>query len=326
MSKILEFAIVGLAAASLSAAEQHRISGPYTHENLSIYLIHGANNAPGVRYLTLQEAIDQKKVTIYETSQVNELAIENVSPDDVYIQSGDIVKGGKQDRVIPTDFVLPADSGRLPISSFCIEHGRWTRRGTERADRFEASAASLPAKQLKTAAREMRNQSSVWREVERLQQRIAGSVGVASAALAPASPSSMQLTLENKQVSEATEAYVSGFAKLGIDKSDVIGYAFAVNGRISGAEVYASHDLFRRMWPKLLRASAVEALAERSSVKNTTAPDASAVNGLLGGVEASRRSSTEAGRADIITKDTPNAVLYETRDGNAWVHRSLVTR
>src|SRR5262245_57730248 len=83
-----------------------RITGPYTHANLSVFLIHGKGRLSGRPLLTLQEAIAQKKVVVHETGQVNELAVENVSSDaDVYIQSGDIVKGGRQDRMISQDFI-----------------------------------------------------------------------------------------------------------------------------------------------------------------------------------------------------------------------------
>jgi hypothetical protein len=109
-----------------------RITGPFTHGNLSVFLIHGGGRASGRPLITLQEAMAQKKVVVHETGQVNELAVENVSADaDVYIQSGDIVKGGRQDRMISQDFIVPARSGKVPIASFCVEQGRWSRRGTE---------------------------------------------------------------------------------------------------------------------------------------------------------------------------------------------------
>src|SRR5690349_8214729 len=85
---------------SLAApAGDYRLSGPYTQDNLSIFLIHGAKRPSVKTFLTLQEALDQKKVVVYETGNVNELAVENFASEDVYIQSGDIVKGGRQDRV-----------------------------------------------------------------------------------------------------------------------------------------------------------------------------------------------------------------------------------
>jgi hypothetical protein len=135
------FALVVMAACaatfsfqSLSAQTQRagefRITGPYTHENLSVFLIHGSTRAAKT-LLTLEEAVAQRKVVVYETRNVNELSIENVSNEDVFIQSGEIVKGGAQDRTLKDDFILPTKSGRVNISAFCVEHGRWTRRGNE---------------------------------------------------------------------------------------------------------------------------------------------------------------------------------------------------
>ena len=59
--------------------------------------------------LTLQEAMDQKLFVVYETAEVNELEVENLSKEfDVFIQSGDIVKGGRQDRVLAVSIIIPA--------------------------------------------------------------------------------------------------------------------------------------------------------------------------------------------------------------------------
>src|SRR5437870_2667630 len=69
----------------------YRLSGPYTHRNLAIFLVHGKNSMKGKSFLTLQEALVQKKVVVYETQSVNELSIQNFSNEDVYVQSGDIV-------------------------------------------------------------------------------------------------------------------------------------------------------------------------------------------------------------------------------------------
>ena len=70
----------------------YRISGPYTHKNLTVFLVHGKDLLKGHTFLTLQEALAQKKVIVYETKDVNELAIKNLSNQDIYVQSGDIVR------------------------------------------------------------------------------------------------------------------------------------------------------------------------------------------------------------------------------------------
>jgi len=155
---------------------QPQISGPYTHDNLAVFLIRANKDISGpnhpqvsvkngartsiAHYLTLQQAMEQKKVVVYETQQVNELAVENLSGEPVFIQDGDIVKGGAQDRMMSNDFILPPKSGRRPVAAFCVERGRWSKRGTESAARFESSTMQAP---LRFEQRAMWNQMSVWR-------------------------------------------------------------------------------------------------------------------------------------------------------------------
>src|SRR4029079_2635639 len=110
----------------------YRLSGPYTHKNLTVFLIHGKDQTTKT-FLTLQEALAQKKVRVYETKDVNELAIRNLSNEDIYVQAGDIVRGGEQDRMISVDFIVPPKSGRMPIAAFCVGSGGWSKRGKEEA-------------------------------------------------------------------------------------------------------------------------------------------------------------------------------------------------
>ncbi len=71
----------------------------------------------GRSFLILQEALEQKKAVVYETKSVNELSIENRSDQDIYVQAGDIVKGGQQDRVLAVDLIVPPGLGRMPIAA-----------------------------------------------------------------------------------------------------------------------------------------------------------------------------------------------------------------
>src|SRR4030095_7529215 len=237
----------------------YTLSGPYTHDNLSIFLIHGANQIEG-NILTLQEALEQKKVIVYETKDVNELAIENVSNDDVYVQSGDIVKGGDQDRMLSIDFIVPPKSGRLPIAAFCVEHGRWSKRGAERSEVFSSSAEIVSTKKIKLAAKSAKSQGAVWENVKLAQDKLSENVG--TRVNSTVSESSLQLAVENPKVQATAETYVSALAGAVKDSDDVIGYVFAINGQVNSADVYASNGLFKKLWPKLLRANAVEAIAE----------------------------------------------------------------
>lgn len=71
------------------------------------------------------------QVVAKETGNVNQLAIQNNGPVTVFVQSGDIVKGGRQNRTMQYDMTLPPKSDLVLINSFCVEHGRWSNRGTE---------------------------------------------------------------------------------------------------------------------------------------------------------------------------------------------------
>jgi hypothetical protein len=318
---------VALLAAPAAPAADFRVSGPYTHDNLSIFLIHGAKSTTGGKLLTLQEAMEQKKVVVYETGSVNELAIENLSSQDVYIQSGDIVKGGRQDRVIPTDYILTSHSGRLPISSFCVEHGRWTKRGDESAAQFDSSTQMVAFKSLKSAVREKNGQAKVWQEVSNAQVSLASANAFAAPA---ASPTSMQLTLENRQLAAAMDAYVRDLAKIVDGRADAIGFAYAINGKISGGDTYAASELFRKMWPKLLRSSATEAVAEREKVKSFATPDAAAVSRALSDAERGREVRTEAaGILMFRQKESDKTVVFETKDRNTkdeYLHRNYMVK
>ena len=158
--------------------------------------------------------------------------MENLSKQfDVFIQSGDIVKGGKQDRVLAVSIIIPARSGRIKIDAFCVESGRWTKRGTEDPTKFTSSNDRIVTKELKIAANAARSQSDVWNQVSEAQARLSKNVGDAVADVT--SNSSLQLSLENKKVVATVDEYVPDLSNIVSGKPDVIGYAVAINGKIS---------------------------------------------------------------------------------------------
>lgn len=321
------FALLALASSSLSGAT-YRISGPHIHENLSVFLIHGENQSPR-HYLTFQEALAQKKVVVYETGNVNTLAVENVSGDDVYIQSGDIVKGGQQDRTMKDDIILTSHSGKIPISAFCVEHGRWSRRGTESVHQFDAAPAMVSTRELKKAVRLEADQAQVWAQVAGAQEKLARSMSAPMGA--PASPSSMMLTLENKKLQGSVDDYIKSLSGIVDKNNDVIGFAFAVNGKLSSADIYGSNELFRKLWPKLLRASAVEAVAElRSGEKPAGAPTKDDIRtALLEGGRGRVSESNPTPRTAVKKKETDKEAVFDTLDrssGESLVHRSYLSK
>lgn len=309
--------------------EDYKITGPYSHENLTIFLIHGKDTLTGKKFLTLQEAMQKKVVIVHETKDVNELAIENVSRDEeVYVQSGDIVKGGQQDRVLAVDLIVPPKSGRIPIAAFCVEQGRWRQRGQEAAGKFESSNESLATRDLKLAANKTKSQSEVWAKVSEAQEKLSNNVG--ATVNESVSVSSLQLSLENKKVLEVTDSYIKKLSGIINGKSDVIGFAFAINGKLNSSDVYGSNALFQKLWPKLLKASAVEALADLQKGAKFETVRADSVQEFFSAAEDGKPSeSAVTNRVKMVTRETDDQIVFETRDqkqGEAVVHRSYVKK
>jgi len=312
-----------------STQNKYRLSGPYTHNNLTIFLVHGRDLAGNRTFLTLQEALEQKKVIVYETKDVNELAIRNVSNQDVYVQAGDIVKGGDQDRMISTDFIVPRRSGRMPIGAFCVESGRWSRRGGENNESFGSSQNFVSSKQLKLAAKSENSQQAVWDNVKVVQTKLSANVG--TTVNSDVSSSSLELAVENNKVKESTDNYTKAFSAIMENKSDVIGYVFAINGRVNSADIYASHALFAKLWPKLLKANATEAVAELQADAAPPKPVTSeSVQTFFDDAEKGSESQKAVStRVHLVTKEDNKNVFYETRDraqNGAWIHRNYIKK
>lgn len=315
------FAVSAKAGTTASESDV-RISGPHVHENLAVYFIHG-KSLPGEVPLTLEEAIKLARVRVVETGEVNELKIENLGNEPVFIQSGDIVKGGKQDRVITSSFILKPKSGAIPLSAFCVEQGRWSKRGAESAAMFASSAEAMPSRKAKLSMRAAdmeasssrgggdrqashTRQAEVWREVEDMQMKL--SSGISSDVASGQSASSLQLSLENEKLQEQRAAYIKALEDAGAGGSDIVGYAFAVNGRMNSADVYASNGLFRKMWPKQLQAAATEALGEKSG-QSDPAPGTQAVKAFLDSAKAAAvQAKAERSGNRIEIRDSATAV------------------
>lgn len=308
-------------------ATDYRISGPFTHKNLTIFLIHGKNLIENKSFLTLQEALEQNKVVVYETKDVNELSIENRSDQDIYVQAGDIVKGGQQDRVLAVDLIVPPKSGKMAIAAFCVESGRWNKREGERAEVFSSSAEVVATKDLKMAAKSAKSQGAVWENVTVAQDKL--SENLSTRVNSSVSESSLQLAVENRKVQETAAGYTRALSGVVKEKNDVIGYVFAINGEVNSADVYASNQLFLKLWPKLLKANAIEAIAELQKDLKFEPATTEGVKTFLAEAETSRASEKEVTpRISLVTREDEKNILFETQDRSQkrWIHRNYIRK
>ncbi len=310
-----------------------RITEALTHRNLAIYLLH-SRGAGGKRFfLTLDEALRAGCARLHETGRVGELEVENLVATDLYAQAGDVMKGGWQDRALGMDCIVPQRTSRprrMRLRTFCVERGRWShRQGEEPTDFFQSAQHMAASRELKLSIQQQRSQAAVWSSVDLAQAKLSRSLGVDIRATA--SPSSFPLSMESDIVTRRLAGYVQAFDNLLVDKADAIGFAFAVNGKLNSADLYASPELFRKLWPKLLEAASLEALAESETMSATCAtPDARMVADWLKHARNGRKTRhAVTPRVTLVVRENERQVSFETMDGeqsNLCVHQNILAR
>ena len=307
------------------------ISEPYTHRNLAIYLLSQNASGSGRKLLPLDEALQAGCARLHETGRVGELEIENLTHADLYVQAGDVVKGGWQDRALGLDFIVPHGSRRpqrMRVRTFCVERGRWSRRlNEEPTNSFKSAPCVAASRELKLSIREAASQTAVWNSVDAAQARLSHSVGcdVRSAA----SPTSWPLTTEHETVRRRLDGYLHAFHNLLAAQPEAAGFAFAINGRINSADIYASPELFHKLWPKLLQAAALEALTESASAGVTcSTPTAGAVADWLRRARRGRKTRhTVTPRVTLVVREGADQICFETMDTeqpDVCVHRNIL--
>lgn len=337
------------------------VDEPITRDNLTIWLLRGPDRSGGKTYLTLSEAMEQKKLIVHETGDVNELAVENVSDETVFIPAGSIVKGGQQDRTLGSDLIITLADGKVPIAAFCVEQGRWAQRGGEDKSAFSQARFMVSGKAMKLAsnvATTQPSQGQVWQSVAALQQRLehevvamgAGPGGLAenpgrgsaadagrvssaqaSAVIAAESATSYQLSMETPAVRKLTEGRKAALIDAPAGRGDVVGYVYAVNNKIAGGNVYASPALFAKLWPMLLESAVVESIAESPTTQPTAAPPPLPTRADVAAALADRDKATTTrqlnARTTVHAYDRADSIMTDTLDQDGqFMCRTLLVK
>ena len=309
-----------------------KVSEPYLHRNLAVYLLHRSESQQERSFLTLEEALRDGVARVHETGRVGELEIENLTRGELYVQAGDVVKGGWQDRALGQDFVVPDRSrcSRMRVRTFCVERGRWNRRAGEEATNTFKSAEHLAAsRDLKLSIRRECSQKAVWSSVDAAQTKLNHVLGMDIRSAA--SPSSLPMSMENPVLRRRLADYLLTFNHLLTDHPDAVGFAFAINGRLNSADLYASPELFRKLWSKLLEAAAMEALAEANAPGATcSTPTAKAVSAWLRQARRGRKTRhAVTSRITLVVRENARQVSFETMDAeqsNLCVHQNILAQ
>jgi hypothetical protein len=301
-----------------------RFTPPRAFGHLTMWIVVGDDELPVKAYVPLDEAMQAKHVTVHETGEVDKLRVEISGEHDVFIQAGDIVKGGRQDRVVRGDFIV--SQGSIVIPAFCVEQARWAQRGDEPEASFSDSRSSIVGKSLKMKATLGGSQMDVWSDVAATQARLSQRIG--HSVVSEVSRSSLNLSLENEVLSNEISRYVAALVTIADEHPDAIGFAYALEGEPAGLEVYGSRALFRAMWPKMLRAAVTEAVGDLDKPKATFDPQMYFERKLteLSAITPIERMRT--GRVRVVAREDSAAVLVETIDEKFGrvLHRRLIPK
>jgi len=286
-----------------------RVAEGVSYENLTVFPVLSRTDARTAGFITLDEGLSSGQVIVAESgaeilrrsrdgrpvplpqtysggASVNRLVLVNRSSKPLVLLAGELVSGGKQDRVIGKDRIIAPNSEPVPLDVFCVEHGRWTGA----ANFAEAKIIVHPSVRENAAVE--KDQNKVWAAVREGSNVKAG--GMSSPAAAPAvSADAVAGVIANEARSEAYQkVYSQGrigqsvetftaeierrFARAtsGLKDERVVGVVIAYGGEVAWSDAFAGSDLFAKYWPKLLRSYVVEALARPRTQERATLDDA----------------------------------------------------
>lgn len=306
------------------------IEEPLRFKNIELFVISGKTYADDIEYVTLSKALENGWIKVIETSQVNALQISNESNNTIFILSGDIVKGGRQDRTLATDLIISPELDSIFIESFCVESGRWTQRGDEKVGEFEMSSKILSSRDLKIAAKYSKNQSFVWDHVASQQSKLEENVSKMLAEEVEItnqeSPSSLQLTLENENLDSLQKLYKNNFISLLETDEEAIGLAYAINGELYAIDLFNNKKLLTDLWEKIVDAVIVEAIAESDSIIEKGIDPQEIIDLIEKAEKGDQQIDTLNFRTKFVTYDNKEEIMFETIDmeTNSWIHKNCM--
>jgi len=177
----LGLVVAGVATAAL--AFDFGVANALSSGNLSVYLVRGADAATAP--LTLEQGLAGGFLKVHE-SEKRPIEVENLSGRSIFIQAGDMLRGGLQDQVAVYDYVIRPHSGRVSIETLCVDPFRSAARTGDSAKLFEKAGGLIPSRAAilalwaqpaaDRAVRKLR-QAAVWWSIASLRGELSQRVG-----------------------------------------------------------------------------------------------------------------------------------------------------
>lgn len=231
----------------------------WTYKNLKIIPIRpkgwdaGGRVVPGV--VSLSQALAAGTVVVSErgtaaTENVHWLRINNNGQQSVFIGSGEIILGGRQDRMVTKDTMLPPSKADQYVHVMCVEEGRWS----DKEKKFQYNNYADPS--LRKVLDQSKNQVLVWKEVLSQLDRS----GTNSPTLAYAAHRN------DKKYTPEQDAYIRYFnEKFKNTDSTITGFVCMSGDKVIGCDIYAGNNLFYGELQPLLHGYIEEAITVGST-------------------------------------------------------------
>jgi hypothetical protein len=302
----------------------YHIRGPFTHQDLTVFLL-CSNRQDGPDFLTLDEGLKEGLVTITEQEheRVGALSIDNQSDRPLYLQEGERLIGGKQDRTIISSLVIPPRSGKTSVPTFCVEHSRWVEGSKGREFGFSVNPALAP-KGVRGAAKVEGSQEHVW------DCCAAQKASAHTKLQCPNTNSSVNEMLDAPQVQALSEEYATalGTALDRAENSDAVGMAIVFNGQVEEVDLYPNRALFRKLFPRLIRAYAVQAALLKDQAQRGEPMTGAAVAQFLQARDArSQKQNTFDAHNDVQVSELGDSRFQcTTRYNGRSIHWHLMAK
>jgi hypothetical protein len=321
-------------AAIMPNGDSVLIGTPVSYKNLQVFPVISNVKYANLNLMVLSDALEKKKAVVEETGDVGQLQIDNMSDEYILILAGDIVKGGRQDRTMGNDVIVAPHEKDVPLESYCVESGRWQQRGEEASAHFSDNTKMLSSKELKMASRYEKDQSAVWQKVseeqEELKKNVSSIKGQDVEVKSSDSETSLQLTLENKDLADVVKEYRNNLSGLNHSPANTIGYAYAINGKLYGIDLYSDTALFHSVSQKLIEAMVVEAISDLKSDSSFTTTDAAGIAGYLSEFDKPAAKVTKINSSTSLeVSETEKAVKFETKltdRDEQWVRKNYLVK
>lgn len=277
---------------------------PIKFHNISIVPVTTKKMGNHQRYTLLEQGLAKKSLKVRELAgnsneaQVEHVEVRNTGTEPVYLLGGEMILGGKQDRIIASDTVIAPGRKWVKVGVFCVEQGRWRGQNMK----FKGGGAMADVSVRRAAMKG--SQSAVWNEVAK-KNVLHGT---------QSSTQTYRRTIQNADVRKKIKPYIRQLkARLPKDER-LAGLVFGINGKIHVADIFGNPVLFHDLSDKLLSAYVLEALGHQVNRRARPVSSDAAKSFIGKGRKSKARHIRKSGRAKNVSKETPEMIGNETVD------------